>query len=567
MKKKSTFAVVPLLAAIAGVQCVAQPSDAPQPLVPPASLYQPLGADWASYAGDYTNQRFSRLTQIDRNTVKQLTLAWVTRVNAAVPGLNAGAPAPRPGGTPVIIGGEGKGDFPVGAASMKGTVLEANGILYATSPDHAWAIDGRDGRELWHYYWKTRGGTHLTSRGSAIWNDTFLFLTPDNYLVALEARSGKELWHVPIADFNQQYFTTSAPVVIGDHVLVGTGNDSDAPGFLQSYDPRTGKRNWIFYAVPMNPGDPGLDTWPSLDAARHGGGHTWIPGAYDPETDLYIMGTANPSPAYTGVARPGDNLFTCSLVAVKVSTGKMAWYYQTSPHDTHDWDSAQPPILFDAVIDGKPRKLVSTAARNGYFFTLDRVTGELITSRQFGKTTNWAKGLRKTGQPERDPLKDAQVAGALVSPTEDGVVNQYPPAFNPDLGLFYVGESNGFNLLYLTDPDPRGSMGLGGKRRAVFGFESNAIQAIDPLTGKAKWRHEWPHGGSQSTGGLLATKTGLLFAGDGNGNFVALDGANGEPLWHTRIGNIDKAPQTYEIDGRQYVLVGVGDTLYSFVLY
>ena len=169
------------------------------------------------------------------------------------------------------------------------------------------------------------------------------------------------------------------------------------------------------------------------------------------------------------MARPGDNLFTCTLIAVNVTTGKMAWYYQTSPHDTHDWDSAQPPVLFDAVIDGKPRKLVSTAARNGYFFTVDRVTGEHIVTTSFGQTTNWAEGLNARGQPVRDPAKDAQIAGTLVSPTEEGVVNYQAPAFNPDLGLFYVNESNSFNIVYLTDPDPRGSMGLGGKRRAVLG--------------------------------------------------------------------------------------------------
>jgi alcohol dehydrogenase (cytochrome c) len=522
------------------------------PLVPPASLYQPLNGDWSIYAGDYTNQRFSQLTQVNRETVKHLTLAWVSRIDGNTRG--------------AITGGEGSGDFPVSGASIKGAVLEADGMLFATSPDHAWAIDGRDGRTLWHFFWKTRGGTHLTSRGSAIWNDTFLFLTPDNFMVALDAHTGQEKWHVEIADFYQQYFTTSAPIVIGDQVIVGTGNDSDAPGFLQSYDPRTGKRNWIFYTVPMNPGDAGLDTWPNLDAARHGGGHTWIPGAYDPATDLYIFGTGNPSPAYTDAGRPGDNLFTCTLIAVKVSTGKMAWYYQTSPHDTHDWDSAQPPVLFDAVIDGKPRKLVSTAARNGYFFTVDRVTGEHIVTASFGQTTNWAKGLNKKGQPERDPAKDAQIPGALVSPTEEGVVNYHAPAFNPDLGLFYVNESNSFNIVYLTDPDPRGSMGLGGKRRAVLGYTSTGVQAIDAKTGKTAWRHEWPQPMGLN-GGLLNTKTGVLFTGDGNGNFVALDSRNGEPLWHTRIGNISNAPETFEIDGRQYVLVGVGDQIFSFVLY
>jgi alcohol dehydrogenase (cytochrome c) len=539
-----------LLAAIAGATMPLAAQE--KTLVAPGDLLQPLTQDWPSYSGDYTGQRFSHLKQLDRGNVKHLSLAWVIR--------------PSTDSRTAIVGGEGKGDFPVAGANMKGSVLEVNGVLYVTSPDHTWAIDGRDGRELWHYFWKTRGSTHIGSRGSAIWNNSLLFETPDNYLVSLDARTGKENWHVEIASLEQQYFSTPAPIVIGDQVLVGTGNDLDQPGFLQSYDPRTGKRNWILYTVPMNPGDPGLETWPSLDAARHGGGQVWMPGSYDPQTDLYIFGTGNPTPGYTGAGRKGDNLFTCTLMAVKVSTGKMVWYYQTSPHDTHDWDSAQTPILFDGTIDGKPRKLVSTAARNGFFFTLDRVTGEHIVTHQFGRTANWSKGLRKSGQPEPDPGKAAQVPGALVSPFEGGVVNWQAPAFNPDLGLFYVSESNSYNLLYLTDPDPRGSMGLGGKRFFVLGYESNALQAIDYRTGKYVWRHEWPQGAGIGTG-LLTTATGLLFTGDGNGNFVAMDAGNGELLWHTRIGNITNAPQTFDIDGRQYVLVGVNDTLYSFVLY
>jgi alcohol dehydrogenase (cytochrome c) len=299
-------------------------------------------------------------------------------------------------------------------------------------------MDARDGRELWHYFWKTKGGTHIASRGMGMWRSYVYFETPDNYLVSLDAKTGKERWHKVIADFNQQYFSTTAPVVIGNHVLAGTGNDLDAPGFLQSFDPETGALQWKFYTVPMNPGDPGLETWASLDAARHGGGQAWLPGAYDPETKLYIFGTGNPTPAYTEGRGEGDNLFTCSLIAVHVDTGKMAWYYQTSPHDKHDWDSAQTPVLADGEFNGRPRKLVLTAARNGYFFVLDRVTGEHLLTSKFGTTTNWVKNLDDKGRPRRDPLKDATVGGSLVSPGESGVINWEPPAFSPDTGLFYV---------------------------------------------------------------------------------------------------------------------------------
>lgn len=495
-------------------------------LVNPADLTQPLAKSWPTYSGDYSGKRYSALVQIDRSTVRQLTLAWTARVNPALRTGAASSAFSAAGGMVTVQGGEGTGDFPLQTPGIKGTVLQVDGVLYVTAPDHAWALDARDGTELWHYFWKTRGGTHIASRGAALWKNSLLFETPDNYLVSLDARTGKELWHVPIASFEEQYFSTMAPIIIGDLVLVGTGNDSDMPGFLQAFDPATGKLIWKFYTTPQNPGDPGLDTWPNLEAARHGGGQVWLPGVYDPETDYYIFGTGNPTPGYTGVARPGDNLYTCSLLAVKVST----------------------------------------AARNGYFFTVDRVTGEHLVTQAYGATMNWSLGVRPSGSPEPNPAKEATIPGALVSPIEGGVVNWQPPAFNPEYGLFYSHENNGFNILYLTDPDPRGSMGLGGKRVAIVGFDNNAIQAIDYRTGKPAWRHVWAGSGGVGTG-ILATASGLVFTGDGNGNLVAFDGKTGELLWHTRIGNISNGPQTWELDGRQHLLVAVNDQLYDFVLY
>jgi alcohol dehydrogenase (cytochrome c) len=535
----------------------------------PAAILKPLADSWPTYSGDYTGRRYSALTQINQSTVKSLTLAWVSRLTGGLPGGGGGRGGGRGGGggnSRVTVGGEGPEDLAFsGTPSVKASILQVNGVLYVTAPDNVWAIDAQDGHELWRYFWKTRGGTHIGNRGAGMWHNYLFFETPDDYLVSLDARTGKERWHVPIASFSEEYFSTAAPIVVGNHVIAGTGNDIDAPGFLQSFDPETGKLQWKLYTVPMNAGDPGLDTWPNLEAARHGGAQTWIPGSYDPETKLYIFGTGNPTPGYTGQGRKGDNLFTCSIVAVNVDTGKMAWYYQTSPHDTHDWDSAQTPVLIDGMIDGRPRKLVSTASRNGYFFTLDRVTGEPVVSGKFGTTTNWSTGLRKNGAPEPDPAKEAIIPGALVSPEEGGVVNWPPPAFSPDTGLFYVHEHNGFNMLYLTDPDPRGSMGLAGKARISVGSWPSALRAIDYKTGKPVWRHEFPSGGGGV--GILATAGKLVFTNDGGGNLVAFDATNGNPLWHTRIGSPSNAPQTYALDGRQYLLVAVGDTLYSFTLY
>ena len=397
--------------------------------VAPADLLKPLGDTWPTYSGDYTGKRYSSLKAINRTTVKNLTLAWVARLNEG-PGNTGGFGGGFGGGggrPPVIIGGEGTGEFVATGGTVKGSALVVDGVIYITMPDNAWALDARDGHELWHYYWKTRGGTHIANRGMGMWNNYLYMETPATYLVSLDAKTGKERWHKVIADFNLQYFSTTAPIIVGNHVLVGTGNDLDAPGFLQSFDAETGELNWKFYTVPMNPGDPGLDTWPSLDAARHGGAQPWLPGVYDPETKLYIFGTGNPTPAYTPGRGEGDNLFTCSLVAVNVDTGKMAWYFQTSPHDMHDWDSAQTPILIDGVIDGKKRKLVSTAARNGYFFTLDRVTGKHVASGRYGTSANWASGLDAEGRPMLNPEKGLSGIGLMLHAALKNAPTRYRP--------------------------------------------------------------------------------------------------------------------------------------------
>ena len=539
--------------------------------VTPQDLLKPLKDSWPTYNGDYTGKRYSALTQVNRSNVKDLTLGWMTRLTAGPENPAPGSPGEQRGDekTPVIVGREGPGNISISGGSMKGSVLEVDGTLYVTMPDNGWAIDARDGHELWHYFWKTKGGTHIGNRGFGMWNNYLYMETPDDYLVSLDARTGKERWHKVIANVEEGYFATPAPIVIGNHVLVGMGNDIDSPGYLQSFDPETGELQWKHYTVPMQKGDPGLDTWKSLDAARHGGAQTWLTGAYDPETNLYIFGTGNPTPAFTtGTRGDLDNLFTCSLIALNVDTGKMAWYYQTSPHDMHDYDSAQTPVLFDGMFQGKMRKMVLTAARNGYYFTLDRVTGERLVSSRYGLLTNWANRLSANGAPERDPSKDATVPGSLVSPNSSGTVNWEPPAFSPATGLLYVAENNSYSIFYLTDIDPRGSMGLGGREEVQIGSGGDYLTAIDYKTGKAKWRHRYenPRGGGGG-GGVLATAGGLVFAGDGSGSLVAHDAATGVPIWNTRIGEVTNAPQTYMLDGHQYVICATGDMLWSFLLY
>ncbi len=543
--------------------CVAAAALAQGPL-DPALLLKPLGDSWPTYSGDYSGKRYSSLTQINQSNVSHLTLGWVSRVANGSGGGGRGA-------APTIVGGVAQTESTMGGGggtNIRASILEVNGILYFSTPDNAWAMDARDGHELWHFYWRTKGGTHIGNRGLGMWGNWLYMETPDDYLVCLDARTGRERWHKEIADFNLQYFSTMAPIVIGNHILVGTGDDLDEPGLLQSFDPETGDVQWKFYSVPVKRDDPALKTWGDFDTAKHGGGNIWIPGAYDPETHLYIVGTGNPSPAYMdSPGRKGDNLYTCSLVAINVDTGKLAWHYQTSPHDTHDWDSTETPILVDGMFNGRPRKMVLHASRNGYYFTLDRVTGEHLVTSKYSDTVNWAKGLNKDGQPMRDPEKDSTVPGSLVSPTNGGATNWPPPAYSPDTGLFYVPSNDAYAMYYLTETDPRGAMGLGGKDELGVGSIGAYLTAIDYKTGKIAWRHRYPGTGGNLGNGFLTTAGKLLFGGDLSGNLVAYDPANGRILWHVRLGTVSNAPETYMLDGHQYILIAAGDTLYTFTLY
>ena len=540
----------------------------------PADILKPLSDQWTSYSGDLTGKRYSSLNLINTETVKNLSLKWISTgittgcgPTGAPPsdgggggrggGFGRGGPAAPP--APIIVSGFGTGEVNnCSPARFGGGIIITDGMIYASSPDNVWAIDARDGTVHWHYYWKTRGGTSLQTRGLGMWHNYLYFELHDDWVVCLDARNGKEVWKKEIASFDQQYFSSNAPMILGNHVIVGTGNDMDSPGFIKSFDPETGALQWIFYTTPQNPSDPGIETWASLDAARHGGGMTWIPGAYDPETHLYIFGTGNPTPAYTTGRGEGDNLFTSALVAVNVDTGKLAWYFQTSPHDTHDWDSTQTPILADMPVSGRPRKLVMTATRNGYFFVLDRVTGEHLVTSKLGLVNNWASGLDAKGQPKRNPNKDATIPGSLVN---GDVTNYPPPTFSPQTGLFYVHEQNSLRISYLMDPDPRGSMGLGGTSGGAGLSWGTFIDAIDYKTGKVVWRHEI-NGGSS---GLLSTAGGLLFTNNGQ-NVEAWDAATGKALWHSQIGGISSPPETFMMDGKQHLLATGAAGLCLFVL-
>ena len=526
-------------------------------ILDPALLGRPATDAWPTYYGDYSGRRFSTLQQINQSNVKSMTLAWVTRFTGGPSGATA-------------IGGMGPDTLPTAAGELGGLIVKAtplmvNGVLYFATPDNAWAVDARSGRELWHYFWKTTGGIHIGNRGVGIYGNWLFFETPDDYLVSLDARTGKERWHIQIADVKQEYFSTVAPIIVGDHVMVGTGGDSlDVPGFLEAVDPETGAIQWKWWTAPLKKGDLGSETWPDENSMRHGGGMTWIPGTYDPQLRLYYIGTGNPNPVETGRGREGDNLWTCSIVALNIDTGKIAWYYQVSPHDTHDWDATETPVLIDGIFQGRTRKMLAQASRNGYFFVLDRTNGEHLLTTPMIETMNWSKGLNAKGQPIPDPVKEATIDGVLVSPPSGGATNWPPPSFDPETGLFYVGTSESYSVFYLTDTDPHPE-GYGAAERAAGGF-GGTVRAIDYKTGRTVWSHHWPGGGGGAAG-MLTTAGKVLFTGDPAQHLVAFDVANGNILWHAGLtANVSNGPVTYLLDGQQYLVVGAGDSLFAFTI-
>ena len=507
-------------------------------LLDPAKLLQPPTDTWPTYNGDYSGQRYSPLTQINSSNINSLAIQWMFRTNV---GPMRGGMAPAP---------------------IKGTPLLVNGILYLTLPDHVWALNARTGEELWHYSWVDHGGHLLGNRGVGMYGNWLYFLAPDGWFICLNAKDGKERWKIHVADSRMQYFTTMSPLVVGNHIIVGVGGDAmDMPGYLEARDPETGALQWRWNSEPRE-GEPGAETWPNKGAMEHGGGMTWMPGTYDPELNLLYWGTGNPNPVYAGQGRKGSNLWTCSIVALNPDTGKLVWYFQASPHDTHDWDNVETPGLFDAEFKGQKRKLLAQAARNGYFFVLDRATGKNLVSAPF-TGANWSKGVDEAGQPIPNEAKEPKTDGALLDIPPGGGTNWFPPSFDPQTGLFYVNAVEGYSLAYLTDTEERPE-GYGGSGRMLW--SQSVVKAIDYQTGQTRWSHPFPARGSAGSG-FLSTAGHLLFSGDPSGNLIAWNPADGKILWHFRLpAAVSNGPITYLLDQKQCLIVGAGDTLYSFVL-
>jgi acido-empty-quinoprotein group A len=493
----------------------------------PAALLRPPADTWPTYNGDYSGARFSTLDQINAGNIHSLTLAWI---------------------------------FQTPGTTIKSTPLEVNGILYFSVPDNVWAVDARFGRMIWHYE-RMSEGDHIGHRGLAMYKNWLYFTTPDAHLVCLDAKDGSVRWLVELADPKLEYFSTMAPLVVHDHVIVGVSGDvTDVPGFLESIDPETGKIQWRWNTQP-DPGQPGSETWPKdSDAILHGGGMTWMTGTYDAELNLLYWGTGNPNPVLAGEGRAGDNLYTCSIVALNPDTGKLAWYFQPSPHDVHDWDAVETPVLFDAEFKGRRRKLLGQASRNGFFFVLDRTNGEHLVTAPFIDQT-WASGVDSRGRPIAKPEAAPSPDGALVEPGSDGSTNWMAPSFDPQTGLFYVNCRRLFSVFYNTVAGK--AEGWGGRDRNLWA--NTTLRALDYRTGKVSWNHEL--GDGESLAGILTTAGHLLFSADNSGNLLALDPTTGKTLWHLNAGGrMQASPMTYELDGRQYLIMAVQNILYAFAL-
>jgi len=513
--------------AVLGLVLASFPAIAGAQGLDPAALLKPPPDTWPTYNGDYSGARFSKLDQINASNVGSLTLAWA---------------------------------FPTPGSNLKSTPLEVNGILYFTAPDNVWAVDAKYGREIWHYK-QTSEGDHIGNRGVGMYKDWLYFETPDAHLVCLNAKDGKVRWKIELADGKLGYFATMAPLVVGNHVIVGVSGDvTDVPGFLESVDPDTGATQWKWNTTP-EPGQPGSETWPKdSDAIRHGGGMTWMTGTYDPALNLLYWGIGNPNPVLAGEGRPGDNLYTCSIVALNPDTGKLVWYFQPSPHDVHDWDAVQTPVLIDADFKGQQRKLLAQASRNGFFFVLDRATGEHLLTSPFIDQT-WSSGVDSRGRPIAKPEATPTPDGALVAPGSDGATNWMAPSFSPQTGLFYVTARRIFSVYYNTATGK--PEGWGGRDRNLWA--NSTLRALDYRTGKVVWNHETGEG--ESIAGILTTAGHLLFTADNAGNLLALDPASGKTLWHLNIGGeLLASPMTYQLEGRQYVIIPIMDKLYAFAL-
>ena len=497
--------------------------------------------DWPTYHGQLSGNRHSSLNQINTQNAAQLTARWM---------------------------------FPVpNARRLETTPLVVDGIMYVTAGNQAMALDARTGRQIWRYSRPLTKGligdaSGGINRGVAVSGDVLFMVTDHAHLLALDRSNGELLWDTEMADFRQHYGATSAPLVVKDLVLSGaSGGDEGARGFIDAYRASTGERAWRFWTMPAKPGDPGSETWTGR-AIEHGCALAWLTGTYDPELNLVYWTTGNPCPDYNGDERKGDNLYSDSVVALDADTGALRWHFQFTPHDLHDWDAAQTAMLVDMTWRGRPRKLLMQANRNGFFYVLDRTTGEFLLGTPFVKKLTWATGLDAKGRPVLVPGQEPTPAGTLTCPAVEGATNWMSTAWNPDTRLFYVQSLEACNIYTKSSAwwEPGKSFYGGGTRRPPNDDRKKILRAINPETGKIAW--EYPQtGAAQSWGGVLSTAGGLVFFGEDSGAFAAVDAATGKALWHFQTNQLWKAsPMTYEVSGEQFVAIAAGANIIAFAL-
>lgn len=492
---------------------------------------------WLTYSGAYHNHRHSPLDQINRGNAAKLKLKWAHQMRTL--------------------------------EKLETTPLVVDGVMYITRPpSDVIALDPETGRPFWTYRRTYPDRLNVccgqVNRGVAVLGDRVYVGTVDAHLVALDAKTGSVIWDVVVADPKTGYSVTVAPLAVKDKIIVGiAGGEYGIRGFLDAYDAGTGKRAWRFYTIP-GPGEPGNETW-SGDSWKTGGAPTWVTGAFDPELNLIYWGTGNPSPDWNGDVRLGDNLYASSVIALDADTGKLKWHFQFTPHDLHDWDSVQVPILADAEFKGRARKLMYFANRNAFFYVLDRTNGEFLLGKAFARQT-WARGLDDKGRPIRLPNTNPSREGTLVYPGVQGGTNWYSPSFSPRTGLVYLSVWEYASIYHTGDaPYSPGNRFLGSVPARVPDDPGyGAIKAIHPQTGEIKWQyrlHSTPESGTLSTAGDI------VFGGTDEGQFVALDARNGEELWRASLGGaIEAGPISYLSNGRQLVSIGAGNAIFTFEL-
>ena len=548
--------VLPLTALMATIGClsvVAQQGASQSVTSPPVTSQMLLDGlkdptKWLMFGGDYTSRRNSPLTQLTPQNVSQLTPQWLFQTPAAAPGRGLES-------TPVVL----------------------DGVMYITGNyNHAWALDARTGRTIWHYQRTLpellRVCCGMVNRGAAILGDKLYMGTLDAHLVALDRKTGKVLWDATVEEPKNGYSITLAPLVVKNKVIVGvSGGDYASRGFIDAYDAETGTRAWRFYTVP-GPGERGSETWPGVEPMLRGGGAVWATGAYDPALNLVYYGTGNPNPDYYGDDRKGDNLYTCSLLALDADTGVLKWHYQFTPHDIHDWDSTQVPVLGDVTFAGQPHKVVMLANRNGFFYVLDRESGKMLLGKPF-TGTNWAREIGPDGRPV--VLDDVGTREKCL-PDQRGGTNFMPPSFDPVRRLFFVTARETCVTWVSTKPTAitlGDRVPSGGPKHFEDGPQQySALRAIDPATGEMRWEHRFRGYPSETvldlSGGAMSTATGLVFSGDNEGYLNAFDSASGKELWRFQTGAPiwGVAPITYMLDGVQWVAIPSGVTLTTFAL-